>query len=1406
MLQQNLTPPPSVGTERSSSRLLRSAAAITLAVCLSAFAAAPAWSYKAGTGADDVVVAETYANAAAYLADANRTQHDYVIIAGNIYDVDDLEAVNDQSGLTDSNLPSSLGPETTAVGDGAAATGRESTALGHNAQATGEDSTAIGESAHATGEDSTAIGQNTAATADDSTAVGRGAQAYGSDSTALGQRATAFSEDTVSVGQGAKAVGDDATAVGELAATVGRESIVLGNGARNIGAHNTVLGRAARAANIPLGTSTWDYVGDIGLWADCAHQPNAFYTSFLAEECGDFLLQSEIDDPLLSADSQAGIDFRATVQQRLRDDSIFQDYNVERATAVGAFSGAYGRYGTSLGYFAHSAERSTSLGGVALASGERSVAIGFTATVTGDNSVAVGDFSQANGERGVAIGRRAAAGSWTVWNAYADVADYNANHPEDSTDTFVAIGGDVYAMRDLEAVGTLTENNLPEPVAAGTTSIFSQGWTYDTVERYLSDTNRLNHHLVVIGGNIYRVSELEAISGLTAANLPDPLNGNDNAIAIGFSAQAPSPDSIAMGTEAIALGDGAMSIGNFARTNGRSSTAVGNRARASGLRTTVVGDRAQVTGDDGTAVGQYSSAVYGSIGIGSGSVASGDRSTAVGTWSNITGDFSTGLGEYAQSHGTHGVALGRHAGAGSWTIWSHYDNAADFVANHGEDLTDTFVVIANRIYSVRDLKAVASLTDANLPTPVSTSAANVIGPLHTYRSVESYLGDSTRTNYHDVIVGDHAYAVSDLEAVAGLTEETLPVPLTGDEGAIAIGHSAQAPARDAIAIGREAVVLGDEGIAIGHRVVAGENDVVVGTTDHDYWLPGLSASQTANTELVSVDSSGQLASDGGALHARVDSVETGLGVASDSASATGSAYARINSLRQLVDALGNNPSNADVAVLRQAVQDVEAALGAPNDAASATGTAYARIADVQSGLQTVEDSLGSSSDAADAAGSAFARVRKLQTDLGESTDSASASGSAYARIASTQAGLQSVETSLGGPSDTASATGTAFARIAHVSNELGTSADAASATGSAYARINQLQTGLGEQSDAASATGSAYARISHFKEALEDAESEDVAFARALSETRALSEETQSLVRSTIADTDGLVDQIEMNLEERLAEIQTNAKNQVLRIITRGADGGRTVVALRGPTNEQIQTLVALLTSGAGAGDVIVDLQGNPVGTSAREFRALDDPNNSGDSTEPEPIPIGSNNRLGYLFEALYGDPNDGVVYNPNTDTDTPHEESAFGRIGALEEGSLTSTYRQAPEIGSGTSAPRTADQRRIVVQDENADGSIRLSTISFSDITTVDRRVTDLGERLDQATAMTSALSGLPSMVPGTGEKFLGVGLGSYGGESAVAVGGAARLGGNVFVNIGASTTSSGGDNAFRAGAGIVW
>ena len=596
----------------------------------------------------------------------------------------------------------------------------------------------------------------------------------------------------------------------------------------------------------------------------------------------------------------------------------------------------------------------------------------------------------------------------------------------------------------------------------------------------------------------------------------------------------------------------ATAVGTNSRALNERATAIGNFAHATGERSTALGDASRAAGDRSTALGSVSRAT-------------GDRSTAVGRAAGVSGEDGTGIGSFAQVHGDQTVALGARSGAGAWNIGGRYADVAAYLAvEEPTQYGRRYSVIADKIYAIAELETIwssqkdtllqtaladasevmspsksyvalmdylqdssrtdhtqvyigsdvykvaeleaawSSLAAAILPTALA-DASEAIAAIAYYASVEDYLADDDRTDNTQVYIDGKVYNVADLEAVAALTEDTLPNPLKGAVGAIAVGVGAQAPGEKAIAIGLDAHAVGLNAIAIGAGVTAGPDEVVIGSEQHKYRFPGLAASQTDNHEVLTVDGTGQLSLDGGDLYERVTKLETGSAGTTGGTSGLGTLAAVGPTLVNEADTISN--SNGDENPL-----------------------------------------LGTPSDPADEDGSAFARITKVKED---------------------------------------------------------------------------------------------------------------------------------------VATTSGKLDQV----------------------------------------SEKAQAL----------------------------------------------------------------------------------------ERGELEGGG----YGEAPAVGSSGNAPADATNRRVVVQDANADGSVRLRTMEIPELSGVGRRLdafndrlNALDERLDSATAMSSALSALPNTVPDGGKLFLGVGVGHYGGKQAIALGLSARLGAerNMFVNVGVATATGGESVSARAGVGFVW
>ena len=517
----------------------------TAPVLLALLAAPSALAYKAGQGADDEPAGIVeYANVAAYLADSGRNEHRFVKIGTRTFSRPELETFHSSTGLTDANLIASYANVAAYLADTGRA-GRFSaeingkvylvTALeaANNAGTLADASlpdpleprfatTAVGDNAEATAYDATAVGESARASGGQSTAVGQFARAFGGNSTAVGDHARAYSSDSVAVGQYSHASGHGATAVGRLADSYGAGATSLGRSAVALGERTTALGRGAIAANFDADQYDRDAVperGGVGTLIKCAHDPS-YGIQYFTTECNQYMTAGERADARLAQDNAAGETFRQGIRTRLQ--GRLTALSTSSATAVGTYARALNTRATAVGQYAQATgERSTALGQASDAAGDRSTALGNLAWATGRHASAVGQYAEAHGENTVALGRKAVAGG------------------------------------------------------------VSAGWIYTGVGEYLADSDRTTRgDNVVIGGKVYAVTALEAVSGLSRTNLPTPVAAMSGGVAVGADSRAAGQDSIAFGRGASATAANAIAIGAGVAASAENQIVIGGSNHA----------------------------------------------------------------------------------------------------------------------------------------------------------------------------------------------------------------------------------------------------------------------------------------------------------------------------------------------------------------------------------------------------------------------------------------------------------------------------------------------------------------------------------------------------------------------------------------------------------------------------------------------------------------------------------------------------------------------------------------------------------------------------------------------------------------------------------------------------------
>lgn len=141
------------------------------------------------------------------------------------------------------------GPNSVALGTGAAATANSSTAVGDSASATSSNATAYGSSANAAAAGATSLGSSSSASGANSTAVGYDAHAANTDAVAVGQTAIASGQRTSAVGTNSQAIGDDAVAIGDSATAIAPGAVAVGKGSQASGTGSLAVGTGATATH-----------------------------------------------------------------------------------------------------------------------------------------------------------------------------------------------------------------------------------------------------------------------------------------------------------------------------------------------------------------------------------------------------------------------------------------------------------------------------------------------------------------------------------------------------------------------------------------------------------------------------------------------------------------------------------------------------------------------------------------------------------------------------------------------------------------------------------------------------------------------------------------------------------------------------------------------------------------------------------------------------------------------------------------------------------------------------------------------------------------------------------------------------------------------------------------------------
>ena len=368
--------------------------------------------------------------------------------------------------------------------------------------------------------------------------------------------------------------------------------------------------------------------------------------------------------------------------------------------------------------------------------------------------------------------------------------------------------------------------------------------------------------------------DLAPINGVTSAE-PDHQHSISGVVVgvTGLNSGASAP-----GGTAFACGQNATAIG-------AQSSAFGNEATAVGAFTTALGGGASAFFAQGsTAIGAGANVDFSRFSTATGAGADASESiasTATGALSNAShsaGSTATGAGSnVAYSAGSTAT------GAGAEAFLSRESTATGASASASLSIRSTATgANANAELSYESTatgaNASASLSIRSTATGANANAERSVGSTATgaYSDV-SGVDFATANGYRaEVSAGEHGTAIG----AHSLVHSTNGTAIGGESSAgfngTAVGSGAQANYAGSAAIGRDA--QGNSAAATRN------NEFVLGTANHSYTAPGITSDasrsfQSGPLEVVTTDSNGHLASDGGQIFRELGEQGAGIAIA-----------------------------------------------------------------------------------------------------------------------------------------------------------------------------------------------------------------------------------------------------------------------------------------------------------------------------------------------------------------------------------------------------------------------------------------------------------------------------------------------------------------------------------------------
>lgn len=489
--------------------------------------------------------------------------------------------------------------------------------------------------------------------------------------------------------------------------------------------------------------------------------------------------------------------------------------------AIGAGAKATGGWATAIGQSAvASATNALSLGTNSSATGDASVAVGSAAKATGTNSFALGYSANAQGVDSMAFGR-----SVTV---AGDKSIALGSAASTTGDNAMALGANTSAVAGSVALGQASIADRANTVSVGSSTAQRQ---ITNVAAGTADTDAVN------------VAQLNAVNATVTQHTTAIQNLTDRSRFIsafentGAAAATPAgPNSLAVGQAAYASGNSANAFGSNARAAANGATAVGSGSTAGGNNATAIGYASNATGGNSFAMGANSSAAaQGAVAIGGAANvnASAANSSAIGYRATVAANVTDAVALGSNSTNTRSNTISVGSDTNQRQITNLAAGTADTDAVNVRQLNDTATQLGNQITNVSNnvtqLGDQISSGQIGLVQQATAGADLTVGAATDGVRVNfADKNGNTRTlaNISSGVADTDAVNVQQLRTEIAKSSATDTAYFQAD-GWSNKGDKAQVAAGSyGVAIGSNASATGENSVALGANSVADRDNVV----------------------------------------------------------------------------------------------------------------------------------------------------------------------------------------------------------------------------------------------------------------------------------------------------------------------------------------------------------------------------------------------------------------------------------------------------------------------------------------------------------------------------------------------------------------------------------------------------